>query len=122
MPLYQAFLAYTIGSHILSGAVLEPTSLDELLPGWSTESTEYPRPPPHQPVLQDKMLLFLNERNHIPLPKPPQMNNKGNFIISLSQFTRWMAKIAEGMGVEIYPGTSASKVRIDGAHVCAVHV
>ena len=100
------------GSHIISGAVLEPTALHELLPGWNdsnTASSNLPRFPIAQPVLKDEM-LFLTENSSIRLPKPPQMHNHGNLIISLSDFTKWLAEIAENLGVEIYPGTAASRV------------
>ncbi|KAM0683160.1 hypothetical protein MDAP_001574 [Mitosporidium daphniae] len=100
-----------IGSHILSGAVLEPTALNELLPGWNEKptSSNLPKFPVAQSVVQDEMIL-LSEKLSFALPKPPQMHNRGNFIISLSDFTKWLAEIAENLGVEIYPGTAASKV------------
>lgn len=105
-----SFTINDIGSHILSGAVLEPSSLNELLPGWNNkENSKYPKAPPHQPVLKDEM-VFLTKNLSVPLPKPPQMNNKGNYIISLSNFSKWLSEIAENLGVEIYPGTCGSKV------------
>ncbi|KAI9328310.1 hypothetical protein DFJ73DRAFT_861836 [Zopfochytrium polystomum] len=93
-----------IGSHTLSGAVLEPRALNELIPDWKEKGA-----PLLQPALKDKM-LFLTEKYAIPLPHPPQMNNKGNYIVSLSNFVKWMGEQAEEAGVEIYPSFSASEV------------
>ncbi|EAU80495.2 oxidoreductase [Coprinopsis cinerea okayama7 len=95
-----------IGSHILSGAVIEPRALNELLPEWSTMEGH----PLTQPATSSKM-LFMTENRALPIPHPPQMGNKGNYIISLSQFTRWLAGIAENeYGVEIYPGFAGSQL------------
>jgi len=94
-----------IGSHILSGNVFDPRSLDELLPGWR----EMDDCPIKQPVKKDRM-LFLTKDRAIPLPIPPPLHNTGNYIISLSQLCRWLASKAEELGVEIYPGFAASEV------------
>lgn len=97
-----------IGSHILSGNVIEPSAVSELLPDWlSTENPsrfEYATPAVH-----DK-LRFLTKSYAIPIPAPPQMNNHGNYIISLNQFCKWLAERAEEVGVEVYPGFAASEV------------
>lgn len=87
------------GSHILSGAVIEPRALDELLPDWQTRDDH----PLTQPAGSSHM-RFLTKSAAIPIPHPPQMNNKGNYIVSLSRVTAWLACIAEELGVEIYPG------------------
>ncbi|KAG7095531.1 hypothetical protein E1B28_006268 [Marasmius oreades] len=94
-----------VGSHILSGCVLEPRALHELLGPPTTYADAYGSEAPlGQPATSSKMLL-LTEKMAIPIPHPPQMNNHGNHIISLSQFTRWLATVAEEhYGVEIYPG------------------
>ncbi|KAJ8082294.1 hypothetical protein PM082_008147 [Marasmius tenuissimus] len=94
-----------VGSHILSGCVLEPRALHELLGSPSTYAEKYGSEAPlGQPATSSKMLLLTNKMA-IPIPHPPQMNNDGNYIISLSQFTRWLASVAEEhYGVEIYPG------------------
>ncbi|KIY69920.1 FAD/NAD(P)-binding domain-containing protein [Cylindrobasidium torrendii FP15055 ss-10] len=98
-----------VGAHILSGAVLEPRALYELLGDPSTYEEAYGSPAPlGQPATSSKM-KFLTNSAAIPLPHPPQMNNKGNHIISLSALTRWLAQVAEEhYGVEIYPGFSGS--------------
>ncbi|RSH88406.1 uncharacterized protein EHS24_000950 [Apiotrichum porosum] len=86
------------GNHILSGAVLEPRALDELIPDWKELGA-----PLNQPALHDSM-KFLTGSMAIPMPHPPQMNNKGNYIVSLSRVTAWLAEQAEALGVEVYPG------------------
>ncbi|TPX59132.1 hypothetical protein PhCBS80983_g02662 [Powellomyces hirtus] len=93
-----------IGSHILSGAVLEPRALDELIPDWKEKGA-----PLNTPATKDRM-VFLTEKHAIPLPHPPQMNNKGNYIVSLSNFTKWLGEQAEELGVEVYPSFAASEV------------
>jgi electron-transferring-flavoprotein dehydrogenase len=90
-----------IGAHILSGCVFDPRALTELLPDWQDRG-----PPLNTPVTQDKF-WFLSQKNRFRLPIPPQMYNKGHYIISLSQFCRWLGKQAESLGVEIYPGFAA---------------
>ncbi len=93
-----------IGAHILSGAVLEPRALDELLPDWKALGA-----PLNTPAGDDRF-LFLTERKAFRLPTPPQMNNHGNYIISLGNLCRWLGQQAEGLGVEIYPGFAAAEV------------
>ncbi|KAJ3214017.1 hypothetical protein HDU67_002161 [Dinochytrium kinnereticum] len=93
-----------IGAHTLSGAVLEPRALDELIPDWKEKGA-----PLNQPALKDKM-YFLTQSMAIPLPHPPQMNNKGNYIVSLSNFVKWLGDQAEEAGVEVYPSFAASEV------------
>ncbi|KAF6744297.1 oxidoreductase [Ephemerocybe angulata] len=95
-----------IGSHVLSGAVIEPRALDELLPEWRSMADH----PLTQPATSSKM-LFLTKNMSLPIPHPPQMGNKGNYIVSLSQFTRWLAQVAENeYGVEIYPGFAGAQL------------
>ncbi|PPQ90504.1 hypothetical protein CVT25_014187, partial [Psilocybe cyanescens] len=95
-----------IGSHIVSGAVIEPRALDELLPDWTSMSDH----PLTQPATSSRM-LFLTPKLSVPIPHPPQMSNKGNYITSLSQFTRWLAGVAENeYGVEIYPGFAGAQL------------
>lgn len=93
-----------IGAHTLSGAVLEPRALNELIPDWKEKGA-----PLNTPATKDRM-LFLTEKHAIPLPHPPQMNNKGNYIVSLSNFVKWLGEQAEELGVEIYPSFAASEV------------
>jgi electron-transferring-flavoprotein dehydrogenase len=93
-----------VGAHILSGAVLEPRALNELLPDWKERGA-----PLHTPVTKDRF-LFLTKNHAFRLPTPPTMNNHGNYIISLGVFCRWLAEQAQGLGVEIYPGFPAAEV------------
>ncbi|GAA5896005.1 hypothetical protein JCM8208_007503 [Rhodotorula glutinis] len=93
-----------VGAHILSGAVIEPRALDELIPDWKDKGA-----PLNQPATSDSM-RWLTPTSSYPMPHPPQMANKGNYIISLSRLTRWLAEQAEEMGVEIYPGFAGAKI------------
>lgn len=96
-----------VGAHILSGAVLEPRSLDELIPDWKEKGALL-----ETPVSEDHF-LFLTERGSKSLPTPPQMNNHGNYIISLGNLCRWLAGQAEALGVEIFPGFPAADILFD---------
>ena len=96
-----------VGAHILSGAVLEPRSLNELIPDWEAQGA-----PLNTPAGRDDF-LFLTRSLAIKLPTPPQMHNKGNYIISLGNFCRWLGEQAENLGVDIFPGFSASEVLYD---------
>ena len=93
-----------VGAHILSGAVLEPRALNELLPEWKALGA-----PLDTPVKTD-LFMLLSQKSHYKLPTPPQMKNDGNYIISLGNFCRWLAEQAESLGVEIYPGFAAAEV------------
>ena len=96
-----------IGAHILSGAVLEPRALNELIPDWAEKGA-----PLDTPVKNDRF-MYLTKTGAFRLPTPPQMNNHGNYIISLGNFCRWLGEQAEAMGVEIYPGFPAAEVLYD---------
>lgn len=100
--------ASEIGAHILSGAVIEPRAINELIPDWLDEANEN-RFDGVTPAGGDKM-RFLTKNAAIPIPAPPQMHNKGNYIVSLSEFTKWLGERAEEIGVEVYPGFAASEV------------
>jgi electron-transferring-flavoprotein dehydrogenase len=96
-----------VGAHILSGAVLEPRSLNELLPDWKERGA-----PLNTPVTEDRLLL-LTRGGAMRLPTPPQMHNEGNYIISLGNLCRWLGEQAENLGVEIFPGFAAAEVLYD---------
>lgn len=96
-----------VGAHILSGAVIDPIALNELIPDWKAKGA-----PLNTPVTDDRFLI-LTEANHIPVPNfmlPPLMNNHGNYIVSLGNVCRWLATQAEELGVEIFPGFAAAEV------------
>ena len=96
-----------VGAHLLSGAVLETTALNELLPDWKNLGA-----PLTCPAKKDKF-LFLTRNAAYRLPTPPQMHNHGNYIISLGAFAKWLAGQAESLGVEIYPGFAAAEILFD---------
>ncbi len=95
------------GAHILSGAVMDPRALNELLPNWKELGA-----PLNQAVTADQV-LFLTEKGAINTPQwliPNCFHNHGNYAISLSNLTRWLGAQAEGLGVEIYPGFTAAEL------------
>ncbi|ETV65262.1 hypothetical protein H257_17980 [Aphanomyces astaci] len=102
-----------VGSHIVSGNVFEPRALNELIPDWKEKGA-----PLDTPVSDDRFLIISKDGSW-KLPNfllPPQQHNHGNYVISLGKLTRWLGAQAEELGVEIYPGFSASEVlyREDG--------
>ena len=101
-----------VGAHILSGNVFEPTALNELIPDWKDKEA-----PLETPVKKDVVKYLINKNISIPIPFPgifmPNFNNHGNYIMSLANFCRWLAKEAESLGVEIFPGFTASEVIIE---------
>ncbi|MBV1799877.1 electron transfer flavoprotein-ubiquinone oxidoreductase [Siccirubricoccus sp. G192] len=103
-----------IGAHILSGAVLEPRALDELIPDWRDD------PPALATPAADDRFMLLTATRAFKLPTPPQMNNHGNWIVSLGNVCRWLGAKAEALGVEIYPGFAASESIIEDGQVKGV--
>ncbi len=96
-----------IGAHILSGAVLDPSGLDALIPDWKDKGA-----PLNVPVREDNFYM-LGEAGKIRIPNfpmPPLMNNHGNYIVSMGNVCRWMAEQAEALGVEIFPGMACSEL------------
>ncbi|MBB5518010.1 electron transfer flavoprotein-ubiquinone oxidoreductase [Amphiplicatus metriothermophilus] len=103
-----------VGAHILSGAVLDPSGLDALLPDWKERGA-----PIDTPVTAEAFKLF-GPSGSIPLPgflMPPMVKNHGCYVVSMGNVCRWLAEQAESLGVEIYPGMAASKplFREDGS-------
>lgn len=99
--------AATVGAQILSGAVFDPISLNELLPDWRT------REAPLKVPAQVDQFCWLTAKKCWSLPIPPPMKNHGNFIVSLENVCIWLAQQAENLGVEIYPGFAAIDALID---------
>ncbi len=93
-----------VGAHILSGAVIDPKSLSELIPNWRELGAPLTRS-----VTEDKF-IWLTKDKATKLPTPPNFENHGNYIISLGLLCRWLAQQAEELGVEIYPGFAAAEV------------
>ena len=101
-----------VGAHILSGAVIDPIAINELIPDWKEKGA-----PLKTEVKKDKF-LFLGSRGSIRFPNflfPPLMSNHGMYISSLGNLCRWLAEQAEAMGVEIYPGFAVTDVVLDDA-------
>ncbi|MDX1581469.1 MAG: NAD(P)/FAD-dependent oxidoreductase, partial [Alphaproteobacteria bacterium] len=96
-----------IGAHILSGAVVDPKAMNELFPDWKDKGA-----PLNVPVTKNKHAV-LSEKGGFEMPHfmlPPLMSNKGMYIVSLGNVTRWLGEQAEAMGVEVYPGFAAAEV------------
>jgi electron-transferring-flavoprotein dehydrogenase len=106
-----------VGAHILSGAVLDPAGLNALFPDWQKRGA-----PVTVPVTSDNFyLLGPAGRLRIPTwPMPPLMSNHGNYIVSMGNVCRWLAREAEALGVEIFPGMAASEIVWDGERVAGV--
>jgi len=99
-----------VGAHILSGAVIDPIALNELIPDWREKGA-----PLQTPVTDDRFLI-LSKRGSLRIPTwmlPPLMSNHGNYIVSLGNVCRWLAQQAEALGVEIFPGFAAAEVLFD---------
>ena len=103
-----------VGAHILSGAVLEPRALNELLPDWKAQGA-----PLQTPAKEDRF-LFLTKKRALKLPTPPQMHNEGNYIVSLGDVCRWLGQRAEALGVEIYPGFAAAELLEENGRIVGV--
>ncbi|WP_412050613.1 electron transfer flavoprotein-ubiquinone oxidoreductase [Hoeflea sp. Naph1] len=102
-----------VGAHILSGAVVDPVGIDRLIPDWRDDPDH-----PFKTAVSADHFLVLGPAGSIRLPNflmPPLMNNHGNFIVSLSNVTKWLAARAEALGVEIYPGFAATEILTDDA-------
>ncbi|MBL8513698.1 MAG: NAD(P)/FAD-dependent oxidoreductase, partial [Betaproteobacteria bacterium] len=99
-----------VGAHILSGAVMDPIALNELIPDWKAQGA-----PLNQAVTEDRF-LFLTESGSTQTPNwmlPKCFQNHGYYIVSLANVCRWMGTRAEELGVEIYPGFAAAEVLFD---------
>jgi electron-transferring-flavoprotein dehydrogenase len=100
--------AAEVGAHTLSGAVVDPSGIDTLLPGWRDEADH-----PFKTAVTDDQFLVLGKSGSFRIPNflmPPLMNNHGNYIVSLGNVCRWLARKAEALGVDIYPGFAATEV------------
>jgi len=107
-----------VGAHILSGAVVDPIGVDKLLPGWRDESDT-----PFKTKVTDDRFYYLTEKSSLRVPNflmPPLMSNHGNYVVSLGNVCRWLAKKAEALGVEIYPGFAAAEVLFEDNKVVGV--
>jgi electron-transferring-flavoprotein dehydrogenase len=99
-----------VGAHILSGAVIDPIALNELIPDWREQGA------PLDTVVSKDEFLLLGEKKFWSIPEallPPLMSNHGNYIVSLGEVCKWLAQQAESLGVEIYAGFSAQEPLYD---------
>ncbi|TMH67928.1 MAG: electron transfer flavoprotein-ubiquinone oxidoreductase [Betaproteobacteria bacterium] len=106
-----------VGAHILSGAVMDPRALAELIPDWKAQGA-----PLNTPVTKDRF-LFLGEQGHLETPAfllPACFQNHGNYVVSLGNVCRWLAKQAEALGVELFAGFAAAELLYEGAAVKGV--
>ncbi|NLY35243.1 MAG: electron transfer flavoprotein-ubiquinone oxidoreductase [Alcaligenaceae bacterium] len=99
-----------IGAHILSGAVMDPLALDELIPDWKEKGA------PLETAVKEDEFLFLSETGARKTPHwmlPPCFKNEGNYIVRLGDVTRWLGEQAESLGVDIFPGFAATEILYD---------
>lgn len=96
-----------VGAHLLSGAVFETKALDELIPDWKDKDA------PLTCEATSDSFYFMSEKKAYPMPTPPAMHNKGNYIISLGVFGKWLSQYAENLGIQIFPGFAASEILYD---------
>ncbi|KAJ7232677.1 hypothetical protein C8J57DRAFT_1480594 [Mycena rebaudengoi] len=99
------------GAHVLSGAVIEPSTLDAL-PDWRASAFHSEHA---QPVTSSRMRL-LTEKRAWPIPHPPQMSGKGSYVVSLSRFAAYLAEEAEALGVEVYPGFAGAGLLLSSSN------
>ncbi len=113
------FDLFSSGGHTVSGACLEPTALNELIPDWKTRGA-----PLNTPVTADKFAILMSGGGRIPVPvfRGMPIANHGNYVVRLGHFVQWLGQQAEELGVEVYPGFAASEVlfhedgSVKGAH------
>ena len=116
-PLMVAVLekARAAGAHMLSGAVLDPSALDELMPDWKGRGA-----PLDVPVRDDR-IYFLTARRALPFPiTPPPLRNHGHYVISLNRFAKWLTEQVEAAGVDVFTGFSGTELLYEGDRVVGV--
>lgn len=104
----------SIGAHILSGNIFEPTALKLLFPDWQSSALEFLVPVTHE------HFYFLSAQKAWPLPISPSLHNKGCYITSLGKLCQWLAAQAENLGVELYPGFPAATLLMDNNRVVGI--
>ena len=106
-----------VGAHILSGAILDPIALNELIPDWKNLDT------PVETQVKSESFSFLTSNKNFNIPNlflPKDTKNKGNYIISLGNLCKWLAKYAENLGVDIFPGFTAKDILFENNKVKGV--
>src|SRR5262245_28366300 len=104
-----------IGAHIISGAVMDPRGIDELMPDWKEKGA------PIEKRVDEDHVVFLTRHRKLGLPiVPPPLQNHGNYIISLNKFTRWLGEQVEKSGVDIFAGFAGAELLIEDGKVAGV--
>ena len=112
--IYVIEKAREAGQHCLSGALLDPRSMRELLPGFEKEA-------PLDAEVHKEGVYFLTEKKHFRLPlTPPPLQDHGNYVISINKFVKWLAGIVEAAGITIFTGFAGSELLYDGSRVIGV--
>jgi electron-transferring-flavoprotein dehydrogenase len=112
--IYVLEKAREVGQHCLSGALLDPRSMDELLPGWREDA-------PLDAEVTREGVLFLTEKKEYLLPfTPPPLQDHGNYIISINRFVKWLGEKVEQAGITVFTGFAGSELLLDGGHVAGV--
>jgi len=112
--IYVLEKAREIGQHCLSGAVLDPRSMDELLPEWRTEA-------PIEAEVTSDSVYYLTRKSAFKAPiTPPPMQDHGNYVISLNRFTKWLGEKVEAAGITLFSGFAGSELLLDGSRVLGV--
>ena len=103
------------GAHLLSGAVLDPSALYELIPDWTNRGA------PLDVQVSDDRIYYLTQHSKLRFPfTPPPLRNHGNYVISLNRFVKWLAAQAESSGVDVFTGFAGSEVLFEGDRVVGV--
>src|SRR5215470_1555348 len=106
--IYVLEKARELGQHSLSGALLDPRSMDELLPGWRTEA-------PLDAEVENEDVYFLTEKGEHRLPiTPPPLQDHGNYVISINRFVKWLGEKVEQAGITIFTGFAGSEMLMEG--------
>ena len=116
-PLAIAVLekARDAGAHMLSGAVLDPSTLHDLVPDWKEKDA------PLEVAVHDDQVYFLTRRGKVRFPfTPPPLQNHGNYVISLNKFVRWLARLTEEAGIDVFTGFSGTEVLYAGGRTLGV--
>ena len=116
-PLTIAVLekARDYGAHMLSGAVLDPSTLNDLIPDWAARGA------PLDTLVEDERIYFLTRRRKIPFPiTPPPLRNHGHYVISLNRFVKWLAEQVEAEGVDVFSGFAGTELLYENDRVVGV--
>jgi electron-transferring-flavoprotein dehydrogenase len=112
--IYVLEKAREVGQHCLSGALLDPRSMDELLPGWRDEA-------PLDAEVSEENVYFLTKEHEYRFPlTPPPLEDHGNYVISINRFVKWLAEKVEQAGITVFTGFAGSELLVEGDRVTGV--